>query len=681
MTNNPLLEPSALPNQAPDFDQIVTTHYLPAIEAAIEEARGNVTAIKSNSAAPNFENTIVALESASETLDHVSSVFFNGLSAMGGDALHEIATKIAPLSANFSSDVMLDEALFARVKAVYENRKNLQLTAEETTLLDDTYREFIRAGASLEGDKKQRLREIAQESSTLGPAFMQNATKSAEAFELPILDDADLAGLPQSAIDGAKSAAENKGYEGWLFTLDAPSFMPFLQYGDNRALREKIWRAFASRAWNDAFDNSGNIQQIVALRHERAQLLGYDSHADYVLERRMAERPETVMAFLEKLKNAYRQAAENELAQLKSFARETDGLEDLQPWDVSYYGEKLKEQLFEFSSEDLRPYFPLDNVLSGCFEHFSKLFGLRFDDASGKYPVWHEDVKAFDVFDDRNGAFLGTLYGDFHPRTGKNDGAWKTSYRNQGLFHGRVERPVIAIVCNFTKPTKDKPSLLSHREVTTLFHEMGHAIHGMLSNVTYRSHAGTSVLWDFVELPSQIQENWCLERETLDLFACHYETGEKIPEDLVEKLRKAKNFMVGFAGLRQVSFGLLDMAWHHGAPANIEDVAAFEDEVTKETSLFPRLAGPSSTAFSHIFAGGYSAGYYSYKWAEVLDADAFELFLERGLYDQDTAQKFRERVLSRGGAEHPKELYRNFRGRDAEPEALFRREGLLAASA
>ena len=681
MTNNPLLEISVLPNQAPAFDQIDTAHYLPAIKAAIEEARGNITAIKSDSAAPSFENTIVALESASDSLDHVSSVFYNALSAMGGDALHEIVTKIGPLSARFSSDVMLDEVLFARVKAVYENKKTLQLTPEETTLLDDAYGDFVRAGANLEGAKKQRMREIAEESSTLGPAFMQNATKSAEAFELHILDDADLAGLPQGAIDGAKSAAENKDYEGWLFTLDAPSFMPFLQYADNRPLREKIWRAFASRAWNDAFDNSGNIKQIVALRHERAQLLGYDSHADYVLEKRMAERPETVMAFLEKLKNAYKQAAEKELAQLKSFASETDGLEDLQPWDVGYYSEKLKEKTFEFSSEDLRPYFPLDNVLSGCFQHFSKLFGLRFDDASGKYPVWHEDVKVFDVFDDRNGAFLGTLYGDFHPRTGKNDGAWKTSYRDQGLYREKIERPVIAIVCNFTRPTKEKPSLLSHREVTTLFHEMGHAIHGMLSDVTYRSHAGTSVLWDFVELPSQIQENWCLERETLDLFACHYETGEKIPQDLVEKLRKAKNFMVGYAGLRQVSFSLLDMAWHHGAPTDIKDVAAFEDEATKETSLFPRLAGPSSTAFSHIFAGGYSAGYYSYKWAEVLDADAFELFLERGLYDQDTAQKFRKQVLSRGGAEHPKELYRNFRGRDAEPEALFRREGLLAQSA
>ena len=447
-------------------------------------------------------------------------------------------------------------------------------------------------------------------------------------------------------------------------------------YADNRDLREKIWRASGNKAYKDQFDNCDNILTIVRLRDERAKLLGYKNHADYVLERRMAKSPETVISFLEKLLKAYKPAAEQNLMELKEFATESGFSDEIKPWDVGYYSEKLKQKLFDYSSEELRPYFQLEKVLDGVFTHFSKLFGLSFKPAEN-IPTWHKDVTAYEVHNKNNNEFVGILYADFYPRTGKKSGAWKTSYRDQGLHQGEIKQPIVAIVCNFTKPTKDTPSLLSFDEVTTLFHEMGHAIHALLSNVTYSSHAGTSVLWDFVELPSQVQENWAYKKETLDLFAEHYETGEKIPADLIEKVNKAKNFMIGWGGLRQISFGLMDMRWHSANPANITDVAAFEDDATKDSTLFPRLAGPMSTSFSHIFAGGYAAGYYSYKWAEVLDADTFELFEEKGLYDQETAEKYKNEILSRGGSEHPEILYRRFRGRDADPDALLRREGLL----
>lgn len=700
---NPLLEKSTLPNQAPAFDKIKIEHYLPAIEEGIKRARTNIDAIKSTSEAPTFKNTIVALETASEDLGQAASVFYNQLSSMGGDELHDLATRIGPINAAFSNDVMLDEALFARVKTVYNQREDLDLNIEEYTMLDDTYRGFVRSGALLGDSSKTRFREIAQELSTLSPAFMQNTIKSAEGFELIIEDEADLSGLPTSARESAAHAATEKGHEGkWLFNLDYPSFGPFMQYADNRDLREKVWRAFSSRAWNDEYDNSNNIKRIVSLRKERSALLGFETHAHYVLEERMTKAPKTVATFLNKLKKTYKPAAQKDLETLKAFASEhlrhckeaprskssevpegtSDNLfvkEDLKPWDVGYYAEKLKQKLFEFTSEDFRPYYQLDKVLNGCFGHFEKLFGLEFRPVTdGSYPVWHKDVKAFEVYNKDDNSFIGTLYGDFHPRTGKNQGAWMTSYREQGLFHGRIERPVIAIVCNFTKPTDTRPALLTHGELTTLYHEMGHAVHGLLSDVTYRANAGTSVLWDFVELPSQLQENWCYEKEVLDTFAEHYETEEKIPAALIEKLRKAKNFMTGWAGLRQMGLGTLDMAWHtHPNPEEIKDVAEFEDEATKDTALFPRLAGPTSTSFGHIFAGGYSAGYYSYKWAEVLDADAFELFLEKGLYNQEVAGSYKNNILTRGGSEKPDVLYKRFRGRDADPDALLRREGLL----
>lgn len=673
---NPLLEEFKTPHNAPPFDLIKEEHYLPAVKAAIEEARANVEAIKANPENPTFENTVTALELSGEKLGMVTGIFYNQLSAAGTDPLEALAQEIGPVSSNFSSDIIMDEALFKRVKTVYDQREKLNLTAEQATVLDDCYKGFVRGGALLDAQNKQRLREINEQLSVLGPDFAKNVKKSAESFTLVIDNEKDLAGLPKTAIDAAVMEAEERDQKGkWIFTLDYPSYGPFVTYADNRALREKMWRAFGNRAFGDQYDNAANILKIVALKDERAKILGYKNHADYVLEQRMAKTPESVMGFLKKLLATYKPAAEKDLKDLKEFAK-TYGFEgDIKPWDVAYYSEKMKEKLFAFSSEDLRPYFPLEPVLKGTFEHFSKLFGITFKPT--KYPVWHEDVMSYDVVDTKTGEFMGLFYADFYPRKGKKPGAWMTSYREQGLFASGMKRPFIAIVCNFTKPTKDAPSLLTHDEVLTLFHEMGHAMHMMLSNVTYGSHAGTNVMWDFVELPSQVQENWVYEKETLDLFAHHYKTGEAIPQELIQKVNDSKNFFVGWMGLRQSNMGLLDMAWHTADPSEIKDVAEFEDAATKESSLFPRLGGPTSTSFGHIFGGGYSAGYYSYKWAEVLDADTFELFEEKGLYDSETAAKYRDEILAKGGSEHPSVLYRNFRGRDADPDALLRREGLI----
>lgn len=673
---NPLLLPFTNVNEAPPFDSIHEEHYLPAVKAAIEEARANIDAIKNNSENPTFDNTIAALELSSERLGMVTGIFYNQLSAAGTDEAEKLAEEIGPLSSNFSSDVAMDEALFKRVKAVYDAREKLNLTSEQATVLDDCYKGFVRGGALLEGDAKTRMREINESLSVLSPNFSKNAKKSAEKFLLVIEDEKDLSGLPQTAIDAAAMEAESRDLQGkWVITLDYPSFGPFIMYADNRNLREKVWRAFSMRAYQDEFDNSDNVLQLVRLKHERANLLGYKTHADYVLENRMAKTPETVLDFTKKLLATYKPSAEKDLENLQAFASGQGFAEKLMPWDISYFSEKMKQKLFDFSDEDLRPYFPLTPVLEGTFTHFSKLFDITFTKAA--YPVWHEDVVTYDVTDNKTGKFLGLFYADFYPRKGKKQGAWMTSYREQGLFSGGMKRPFVAIVCNFTKPTKDAPSLLTHDEVLTLFHEMGHAMHMMLSNVTYSSHSGTSVLWDFVELPSQVQENWAYTKETLDLFAKHYKTGEAIPAELVQKLNDAKNFFVGWMGLRQSNLGLLDMAWHSTDPATITDVTAFEDKTTKDTTLFPRMGGPTSTSFTHIFGGGYSAGYYSYKWAEVLDADTFELFLENGLYDADTAARYRTEILEKGGSEHPSILYRNFRGRDADPESLLRREGLL----
>lgn len=673
--DNPFLAPLTTPHRVPPFDRLAPTHYLPAIEAAITEARANIEQIKNNPDAPNFDNTIVALELAADRLGLVTSVFYNQLSAMGGEALEELAEQIGPITARFSADISLDPALFNRVRAVHAQMEALHLTPEQRMLLEDTYKGFVRNGAGLGDNAQQRLRAIDERLSVLAPQFQKNVKKSTERFELMITNPDDLAGLPETARAAAALAAQEKGHtDAWLFTLEAPSFIPFITYADNRPLREKIWRAFNSRAWGDEFDNSTTIKEIVTLKAERAKLLGYANHAAFTLAERMASTPERVFDFIHDLIDTYKPAAEKDLDDLREVAHEY-GWDPIQPWDIPYTREKLQQRRFHFDSEELRPYFPLQKVLTGTFAHFEKLFGVRFVPAPA-LPVWHADAQAFEVYRTADDSFVGVLYADFHPRTGKQSGAWMTDYRAQGLHANGIERPIVAIVCNFTKPTADTPALLTHDEVTTLFHEMGHAMHMMMSNVTYASQAGTSVKWDFVELPSQIQENWAYEPETLAMISGHIETGEPVPTELIDKLRAARNYMAGMNGLRQMSFSLLDMVYYTTDPQTITDLAGFEDKVLADYTLFPRLAGPVSPSFGHIFGGGYAAGYYSYKWAEVLDADAFAAFKAQGLYDPVLAQSYVQNILAKGGSEDPNILYARFRGRAADSAALLAREGL-----
>lgn len=668
---------SQLPNRAIDFPQIKNEHFLPALEAALIEARDNVKRIRDNPEAPNFENTLLALENVSEKVDLVANVFFNLHGSNTNDEMQKMATEIAPQLSDLSSDIILDEKLFARVAQVWESRSHLNLGKEELKLLEDNYSDFVRNGAKLDADKKQKLREIDQKLSRLGPEFSENVLKATNAFELLIEDEKDLAGLPEGAIEAAKHTAEEKGKTGWIFNLQAPSFLAFMKYGENREIREKLWRAYGSRAFRDSFDNQKIVLEIVKLRHERAQLLGFKTHADFVLQKRMAETPEKVFAFLDKLLAASKPAAEKDLAEVRALAIELGGPTEIMPWDFAFYSEKLKEKKFNINEEELRPYFKLENVIAGAFEHARRLYGLKFKESSD-YPVYHQDVKVYEVMDETDNSFVGLFYTDFFPRDSKRGGAWMTNFFEQGLYGTTLMRPHVSIVCNFTKPTPNKPSLLTFDEVRTLFHEFGHSLHSLLSQCNYRSLSGTNVYWDFVELPSQILENWTLETEALNLFAKHYQSNESIPKELTQKLIDASLFQAGYFSLRQLNFAFMDMAWHSTDPATIRDVDSFEKQVTKKTQLLPAIDGMnSSCAFSHIFAGGYSAGYYSYKWAEVLDADAFELFKEKGIFDPEVAKSFKENILSRGGTEHPMELYKKFRGREPDPNALLRRDGLI----
>ena len=679
---NPLLKPSPLPHGAYAFDQIKKEHYKPALEVAIQEAKAKLKAIGENKTAPDFENTILALETCSEGVGRVSSVFFNLLSADSDDQLQAMAREISPQLADFSSDVLLNPELFKRVKAVWENREKLGLKGEEFRLTEKSYKEFARNGGLLDEKLKEQLRAIDQEQSKLSPEYSDNVLKATNEFQLWLTNKADLDGLPESAVEAAAEDAKAAGGDvkvagQWLITLQAPSFLPFMTYSNKRELREKLWRAYGSRAFRDAHNNEPVAKRIATLRHERAKLLGYKTHADFVLEERMAETPEKVVTFLETMLTKVKSAAERDVAAVRALKKELSDTDDLMPWDYAYYSEKLKMRLHQLDEEQLRPYFKLENVIGGVFEHARRLYGLKFREVNN-IPVYHADVKTFEVSDEETGRFIGLFYADFFPRASKRGGAWMTSFREQGLQGGSIQRPHISIVCNFTKPTDKKPSLLTLDEVQTFFHEFGHSLHGLLSDCKYVSISGTNVFWDFVELPSQIMENWVLEKEALDLFAVHYQTGEKIPKELTEKIRAAARFQAGWGAMRQIQFALLDMAWHSQDPSSIGDIDVFEKKVTDRTRLLPKVEGVnSSVSFSHIFAGGYSAGYYSYKWAEVLDADAFEFFKEKGLFDRDVAKSFRENILSKGGTEHPMELYKKFRGREPDPDALLRRDGLI----
>jgi len=671
--NNPLLE---LYNTAP-FSQIENKHFLPAISKLIQETKLEIDVITSNSEEATFKNTVEALENTGEKLDRATSIFFNLNSAETNDEIQKIAQEVSPMLTEFSNDMLLNESLFERIKTVYNQKDKLKLSEEQQMLLDKKYKAFSRNGANLSGEKKTELRKIDTELSKLSLTFGENVLAETNKFELHITDEKELSGLHEGVIEAAAQTAEEKGKEGWVFTLDYPSYVPFLTYADNRELRKKMAIAFGAKGFhNDELDNQQNVLQIATLRHKRANLLGYESHAHFVLEERMAETPEKVKSFLNELLDKAKPAAQGEFDELTTFAKELDGIDHLEKWDGAYYSEKLKQKLFNLDDEKLKPYFELKNVINGVFIVAEKLYGLHFQEVQN-IDKYHADVKTYEVKDDE-GELVAIFYADFHPRAGKRNGAWMTSYKPQQIKDGNNDRPHISIVCNFTKPTASKPSLLTFNEVTTLFHEFGHALHGMLANTHYPSLSGTSVYWDFVELPSQILENWCYEKETLELFATHYKTGEVIPMEYVEKIKDSATFHEGIATLRQLSFGMLDMAWHGQDPSGIKDIKAFEVAAFDDTQLYPDVKeNCMSTSFSHIFQGGYSAGYYSYKWAEVLDADAFALFKQEGIFNKKIADRFKGFVLSQGGTMDPMELYIKFRGQEPDPEALLKRAGLL----
>lgn len=670
---NPLL----LEFDTTPFSEINDEHFLPAIKELITVNKKEIATIVDNPEPPSFKNTVETFENTGMKLERASSIFFNLNSAETNPKIQEIAQEISPLLSDFNNDLLLNEELFARVKTVYDSRSNITLNGEQHTLLEKHYKGFTRNGANLSEEKKKTLRKIDSNLSKLKLTFGENVLAETNAFEMHISNEADLSGLPEGTIEAAAQTAKEKGKDGWVFTLDYPSFIPFTTYADNRDLRKKLTIAFGARAFQkNKYNNEQNVLTIANLRHQRASLLGYESHAHFVLEERMAETPQKVRSFLDELLDKAKPAALKEFHELESFAKDLDNIDQLQKWDGPYYAEKLKQKRFDLDDEKLKPYFKLENVINGVFTVAEKLYGLQFE-ADDSIDTYHEDVKTYRVMDTK-GALVAIFYTDFHPRPGKRGGAWMTSFKPQQIKNGVNDRPHVSIVCNFTKPTKSKPSLLTFNEVTTLFHEFGHSLHGMLANTTYKGLSGTSVYWDFVELPSQVLENWCYEKETLELFATHYETGEVIPMDLVKKIKESAAFHEGIKTLRQLSFGLLDMAWHGADPSGIEDVKKFETEAFGETKLYPDTKSTCMcTSFSHIFQGGYSAGYYSYKWAEVLDADAYAFFKQEGIFNKKVADKFKNNILSQGGTQDPMELYVKFRGKKPDPDALLKRAGLI----
>ena len=674
---NPLLQPfDAVP-----FSKVKTEHFKPAFLQALEEARGEIDQITGRADAPDFENTIAALDYAGYRLDRISSLFFNLNSAETDAEIQALAQEISPLLSEFSNDITLNKDLFHKVQAVYEQRESLGLNPEERMLLDKKYRHFKRNGALLDEAGKKRLREIDTRLAGLKLTFGEHVLEETNRYVLHLTEPTDLSGLPEPLLEAAQAKARSLDKEGWVFTLEYPSYLPFMKYADNRNLRRELYMAFSSKGFHgDKLDNQKIVLEIAALRFERSRLLGYKDHARFVLEERMAKTPESVESFLQELLVMALPAARRELEELKAFAAKEGAGFELESWDKAYYSEKLKQRRFNLDDEVLKPYFELDRVVAGVFEVARKLFGLQFKE-DPSIETYHEEVKAYRV-SDADGKFIALFYADYHPRPGKRGGAWMTSYKPQFRKDGKQERPHVSIVCNFTRATEKRPALLTFTEVTTLFHEFGHALHGMLADTTYPGLSGTSVYWDFVELPSQIMENWCYQPSALELFASHYQTGELIPAELVKRVEASSNFQEGMATLRQLSFGFLDLAWHQGDPTGITDVKAHEDAAFAPTRLLPDHPQTCmSTSFSHIFQGGYAAGYYSYKWAEVLDADAFAYFKEAGIFNRDVADRFREFILSKGGTEDPMDLYKRFRGREPEINALLERAGLMKADA
>ena len=675
---NPLLrKPLADDSHFIPFPEIKDEHYAPALDEGIRLAKENLAKVASSPA--GFKETIEGIEFHKEDLERVNLVFFNLVSANTNEALQALAKEYSPKMAELANDLLLDAGIFARVKEVYEKRETLGLNGEQKQLLEKTYKAFRRNGANLSDAEKDKLREIDKRLARITQEFSDNVLKATNDYVLFVTDEAAIKGLPAGSLEEAKATATEKGRaDAWAFTLQAPSYLPFMQFCTSEKLRQELWLAMMSKGMKPPFDNRSLTKEIASLRHRRAALLGYKTHAHFVLEERMADNPDRVKTFLDELLTHSRPAAEKDLAELRAAKKKDASSEELNPWDVGFYSERLRREKFNLSQEELRPYFRLENVIEGVFEHARRLFGITFKERKD-IPVYHPDVRAFEVSDEATKKLVGYFYADFFPRASKKGGAWMTNYLEQGTWGGKVCRPHVSIVCNFTKPTASQPSLLTLDEVRTTFHEFGHALHSLLTDCHYASLSGTNVFWDFVELPSQVMENWVNEQEALSLYAKHYQTGEVIPQELVEKIKASSNFQAGWMSVRQLSFGFLDLAWHSQDPADVEDVEAFERAQIGRTLFFPAVAGTGiSAAFSHIFAGGYSAGYYSYKWAEVLDADAFEYFKEKGIFSREVADLFKGHVLSRGGTEHPMDLYKRFRGREPDPKALLRRDGLIA---
>lgn len=676
--SNPFLSKYRTPYGTAPFDQIKTEHYEPAFEAGIRQHQQEIDAIVNQRSIPTFENTIEALDRSGDLLTRVSSVFFALLSAESNDEMMEISQRISPKLSEHSNNINLNEGLFQRVKAVYDNREKMNLTPEQTMLLTETYNGFVRSGANLSGADKERYRQLSSELSQLTLTFGQNVLKETNRFSMLLTDETALEGLPDDIIEAAAELAREEGKEGWLFNLSYPSYVPFMKYSSRRDLREKMYRAYNSRCTGGEYNNLDIMKRIAEVRLEIARLMGKNTYAEYALERRMAQNSQNVYNLLNQLLEAYTPTALQEVKEVQGFAIGKEGRNiTLMPWDWSYYADKLKDAKYDLNDEMLKPYFELENVKKGIFGLATDLYGITFQ-KNEAIPVYHPEVEAFEV-KDADGRMLAILYTDFHPRSGKRSGAWMTEFKGQWREeNGEDSRPHITIVMNFTRPSGNQPALLTYDEVETFIHEFGHALHGMFANTTYPSLSGTNVYRDFVELPSQIMENWLSEKDFLDRFAVHYQSGEKIPAALVQKIRDAGNFNVGYACLRQLSFGLLDMAWHTITAPIDTDVATFEQKATASTQILPTVGGTVTGAqFSHIFSGGYAAGYYSYKWAEVLDADAFALFKERGIFDQETAVSFRKNILEKGGTEPPMELYKRFRGSEPSIEALMKRDGIL----
>jgi Zn-dependent oligopeptidase len=679
--NNPLLKSFTTPYSSIPFEEIQLDHYLPAIEEAIQQAKLEIEELKNNSASPNFKNTIETYERSGKLLSTVSSIFFNLNSANTSDEMQALAQEISPKLTAYSNEVLMDSVLYKRIKKSYDSINSENLSDEQLYLAQKIVKSFIRNGAELSEQDKVKLKDINTQLSKLTLTFGEHVLKDSNAFDMHITDEQELSGLPESFIEAAKMTAEQKGHKnGWSITLDYPSYIPFMQYSTQRELRKKLFIAFGIKGFQ-ANDNNNEqiIKSIVELRAKRAQLLGYDSHAHYTLEERMAMHPDQVYRLWDELIKFALPKAKTEIEDIQNYAFQLDQLEQLERWDFSYYSEKLKKEKYDINDEVLKPYFKLENVIQGAFKTSEKLFGITFKPISN-VQKYHEDVMTYEVVD-KDGTYLSLFYADFHPRPSKRGGAWMTSFRDQNNYDGINQRPFVAIVCNFTKPTMSQPSLLTFNEVTTLFHEFGHALHGILANGHYESLSGTSVFWDFVELPSQLMENWCYEKECLDLFAHQYESGEVIPFELVSKIKDSANYLSAYQTIRQVGLGMLDMAWHKlsvDESLNIQDIIDFENEATMKVALFePWNKTSTSCAFSHIFSGGYSAGYYSYKWAEVLEADAFELFKTKGIFNREIGDAYREHILSKGGTEHPMELFKKFRGQEPSSNALLRKCGLL----